>query len=179
MPNWTENDLQIRGCPEEVERLIAFVASEESIFDFSKIIPSPKEFKGVHSGSCTIDGIRCGVWREVDGKAVAIPAEELARWRREYGAVSWYDWNIEHWGTKWNAADPELDQIDGDNVVFHFSTAWSPPMPVVEKLAKLFPELRIKHDFFEMGCGFQGHFTYAGGVVVKHTEGKYHGKRGG
>ena len=48
----------------------------------------------------------------------------------------WYNWRIEHWGTKWNAY--ETDIVGYDNYLkVSFNTAWSCPFPVFEKLAKL------------------------------------------
>jgi hypothetical protein len=59
--------------------------------------------------------------------------------RQEHGANNWYDWAIEHWGTKWNAYDiVYLDGVDADHIygdiLVKIETAWSPPMPVLAAL---------------------------------------------
>jgi hypothetical protein len=56
----------------------------------------------------------------------------------------WSDWNRNNWGTKWNAYDTHIEPIEGDLCELRFDTAWSHPFPVVEALAKLFPEEQIK-----------------------------------
>lgn len=50
-----------------------------------------------------------------------------------YGSPSWYNWRITNWGTKWNVASDE-GEINPDGSIY-FSTAWSAPMPIIEKLA--------------------------------------------
>lgn len=41
----------------------------------------------------------------------------------EYKLTDWYRWNIDNWGTKWNAYDVEIYE---DTIVFY--TAWAPPV---------------------------------------------------
>jgi Ferredoxin-like domain in Api92-like protein len=52
----------------------------------------------------------------------------------------WYKWCCEHWGTKWDACDVEVDPLDDDDiettVEYHFNTAWTPPKPAVRAMAK-------------------------------------------
>ena len=45
-----------------------------------------------------------------------------------------YHWCMENWGTKWNAVDAFLSNIE-----YNFDTAWSAPIPVIQKLSRLFP----------------------------------------
>ena len=60
---------------------------------------------------------------------------------RKYGHATWYNWCIEHWGTKWNAYSNE--QEDEDTIIFE--TAWSNPAPVIQKLSEMYPEATIEH----------------------------------
>lgn len=61
---------------------------------------------------------------------------------QKYGAVNWYDFHLEHWGTKWNACDVSM-QTGGDILYYQFNTAWSVPFNIFKKLAELFPMLKI------------------------------------
>ena len=52
---------------------------------------------------------------------------------------NWYDWNCANWGTKWDLAPSDFDDDDGyyeeesnGRLQLHFSTAWSPPSPILE-----------------------------------------------
>lgn len=67
------------------------------------------------------------------------------------GAISqgWYDWNINNWGTKWDAGDVYADRADDTHMVYSFSTAWSPPMPVMHKLAEQYPNFDISFSYEE------------------------------
>lgn len=53
----------------------------------------------------------------------------------KYGAITWFQWCNEHWGTKWNSSSTCWE---GEFV--SFDTAWDAPVPVLEKLQELFPE---------------------------------------
>ena len=61
-----------------------------------------------------------------------------------YGYDTWYDWSCAKWGTKWNAYDILFDE---DNSVIEFDTAWSCPIPVLDKLAEI---------CYEYGVSFTG-----------------------
>ena len=66
----------------------------------------------------------------------------------EYGADTWYDWCIDHWGTKWNACECTIR----DNYL-EFETAWSAPFPVIEELSRCFPELLFHHEWADEDLG--------------------------
>ncbi len=66
-----------------------------------------------------------------------------------YGATTWYDWSIKNWGTKWNS----YDSWKGDDKGFQFSTAWSAPHPVIEALAKRYPDVFITHEWADEDIG--------------------------
>lgn len=57
----------------------------------------------------------------------------LRHWTEPY----WYGWNVDHWGTKWDASDVEITV--GFIIEITFSTAWSPPIPAIQGLAERFP----------------------------------------
>ena len=72
----------------------------------------------------------------------------------KYGYTSWYDWSIEHWGTKWNAYDQQI--IKGKTwVKFIFSTAWSMPLPIYKKLEELNLDFEVRFADENIGnnCG--------------------------
>ena len=58
----------------------------------------------------------------------------------QYGCGDWYGWCNRNWGTKWNAYDIHFDQ---ESQSIHFLTAWDTPMPVIDKLSQMFPEVEI------------------------------------
>ena len=96
-----------------------------------------------------------------------------------------YDWCVANWGTKWPASRVEVEgPVTGYDektleVVFHFDTAWSPPMPVIKRAAELYPALRFELRYFECGCCFNGLFRCSAGAVESNKCGAYFGTRGG
>ena len=172
MPNWCECDLTIEGPRDVLEKFLCEVASEASLFDFDRIVPYPDPF------------------RELDRLAAEwdkTPPEERTRPRPTDGFnQGGYEWCVEHWGTKWPARWVNLDrdewpddeESDG-RVSFSFSTAWSPPCPVVERAAERFPEFRFALRYFECGCQYQGILICDSGVLRADKAWPYYGSRGG
>lgn len=66
-----------------------------------------------------------------------------------HGMSTWYDWRRRFWGTKWNAMNFKTE--DADTV--RFDTAWTPPLPVIEKLAEMFPGKEIELTWADEGIG--------------------------
>jgi len=92
---------------------------------------------------------------------------------KKYGAKDWYDWCNMNWGTKWNSSDAECKLMEyGDTSVaqFTFATAWAPPIPVIEELAKQFPNTNIYISYDEPGMSFSGYFYYADGELSSQQE---------
>jgi len=162
MPNHTANLLTLSGPAQAIQDAIALLAGETAM-DFNRILPMPAELRDVHSGGCTIEGVYRTRWREQpgpDGKAVnvAIPEEELERWRREYRACDWWEWGIANWGTKWNAYTVGEWEISRSGTIasIRFETAWSPPEPVMLALSARFPGLDVSLEYADEMGNFLG-----------------------
>lgn len=73
----------------------------------------------------------------------------------------WYDWRVNHWGTKW---DIELSDIsisdDGKNLNAHFDSAWAPPIEAYHALVNM--GFRIDAIYSEPGAAFYGCFDEEG-----------------
>ena len=68
----------------------------------------------------------------------------------QYGCGDWYGWCNRNWGTKWNAYDIHFDQ---ESQSIHFLTAWDTPMPVIDKLSQMFPEVEIDLQWADEDIG--------------------------
>ena len=78
---------------------------------------------------------------------------------------NWYGWSCNNWGTKWNAC---YSRVDGDSI--YFWTAWSPCLPVVKELSRIFPDVPFVLSFVDEGGGFSGKENYYGGEIVSGEE---------
>lgn len=207
MPNWCSNDLYIYGKGrQEIVEAIAGVSCEGKPFliDFEKIIPTPEIMKDTNKGSQELnarillgwdDGSTMLGWDWVqqagikdveDLKAyllkkdpwLATLAKNMKRAQEETGFSNWYDWRVENWGTKWNA-DGGTREEQRTRILLTFSTAWSPPTPIVKALSEKYPKNKFSLRYYECGMGYKGHLAMKGGKVVAEEYGDYRGRRGG
>lgn len=83
--------------------------------------------------------------------------------------MDWYNWNSREWGCKWDAGDVYLDEtVNSDNsktLNYRFETPWSPPMPIVERLVEMYPQLVIDFEY-EEEQGWGGELTYVNGELT-------------
>lgn len=128
MPNWVTNKVHLFGERALLLEAQNFLRSEESAFDFNKLIPEPVEL--------------------LKFDAPVRNARQALKNTQNYGASDWYEWRIKYWQTKWNACDSRCEYI-GDELVFVFNTAWSWPEPIFQALIDKFPELEIRWEWHE------------------------------
>ena len=69
-----------------------------------------------------------------------------------------YDWCVKNWGTKWNS----YENVRIDDHTLAFETAWSPPFPIIQKLAKKFSPLNFHIYYIDEGGNFIGEATWLG-----------------
>jgi len=89
-----------------------------------------------------------------------------------FEVAGWYDWRVNNWGTKWDVVDVEITQSlllhddepdTGDpwtmNASFSFNcwTAWSPPVPVWDKLHEM--GISVDADYQDEGLMFEGRYV--------------------
>lgn len=155
MPNWVHNNLTITGDAEQVravkDRLSARYERKFMKFDKSGPITEVKVVEQDFS-----------FWNIVRPEG-----EALVRYEESLGGGGatpyWYDWNVNNWGTKWDA-DAELTEHAADHLQYQFDTAWSPPIEAMKALGSLFPEVHVELDW-EEEQGFGGTMTFTGGAV--------------
>jgi len=72
-------------------------------------------------------------------------------------ADGWYEWRVDNWGTKWDVYDSTCDRIDANALVLSFLSAWSPPMPIYEKLTDMGFDVTAR--YFDEGWMFIGEYN--------------------
>ena len=65
----------------------------------------------------------------------------------KYGAFTWFDWCVDHWGTKWNSSEGNMHEEDS----ISFTTAWNPPYRVLRMLSEKYPNQTFYCYFAEEG----------------------------
>ncbi|MDQ3190212.1 MAG: hypothetical protein M3Q58_01315 [Bacteroidota bacterium] len=82
---------------------------------------------------------------------------------REHGSVSWYEWNIANWGTKWNAYGQNDKRNNTDTI--YFKTAWSSPIKLIQELSRMFPLVKLDLTYADEDSG-----SNAGKIVLEKGE---------
>lgn len=88
---------------------------------------------------------------------------------QQYGFPTWYEWSINNWGTKWNAYDCiEIEDAAEARKELCFNTAWSAPHPILSKLAQMYPDVEIEHEWADEDFGHNlGRVKYKGDTILE------------
>ena len=120
MPNWFYFSLNVSGKKEDVQSFVENVKGKEGT---------------------TYEG------REFDFNHFIPQPEGLYDEKSEDNIFpNWYNWNIENWGTKWNASVDDAyvaSDKEGFPYEYHYDmrTAWADPRPVIFKMIEMYPQL--------------------------------------
>lgn len=141
MPNWTTNIITIKHDNKSlIDAIAALEQSEVGVLQH--LLPCPEELKD--------DDLT--TWSR--GPEQAARDAKKAALKAKYGFESWYDWNIAHWGTKWDLCEPSFTREDDNTIVIHCQTAWSPPLDAF---------MNIKPQGYRIRCMYSGEgHEYAG-----------------
>lgn len=177
MPNHITSIITLNGSEKRIEELKENIKSKESIFDFNKIIPMPKDLDiNIYKVNFTnfvfynkdLSVIEFAKKFREECKADFNERFEKAALQGiinylKYGYVSWYSWSIDNWGTKWNSYEAEY--LSGNKITFQ--TAWEFPKPIIQKLSELYPELTIIAEYYAEDFGYHlGSCTFKEGILI-------------
>ena len=164
MPNHVTNILQIEAGNEEI--ILGMIKGKDDFIDFNTIEPMPEELRRTTSPQRIISAEEFAK-QTADTFGKGITQEMSDDLYKRFGANNWYDWSIKNWGTKWNAYDTAVTD-DGD---IQFSTAWSTPIALIEKLSKLYPEAIFRVKFADEDLGYNcGEYAYQNGEMIEAYE---------
>lgn len=74
------------------------------------------------------------------------------------------------WGSKWDAARAQVEEICDGVVEYVFDTAWSPPLPFVLRASEKFPGLSFHIKYEELGFDLVGRLTAREGQIRRFAE---------
>ena len=90
--------------------------------------------------------------------------KELEDTKAHSDKPNWYDWRVEHWGTKWDISAC-LNYDDEEYLEYSFESSWAPPVRFLEKVSKDFPLLKFVLKYEEEGVGFIGRAIACNGLM--------------
>lgn len=174
MPNWCLNLLKVEGKPNEVLKFmeLSIVESKDNsnqdvsgfkVFTMSGILPLPTELS--ETTTLILQG---------DEKSKVEIEKKKQSLRETYGYDNCRDWQINMWGTKWDA--DTINIYSGRRwshyLCILYNTAWSPNIPWVKYAATKFPKLKFYLSFEEPSCDFCGVLICKGSKVIKEVTGQ-------
>ncbi len=196
MPNYVQNNITFSGDDAEIKKMLESIKADEIGFgsiDFNKIIPIPESLI-IESGSSSNKGIEMvksylenmpeelknkeGTYEDFfddlrNHSADISDEEDKKIWDigvkavynlYKYDVPTWYEWCCKNWGTKWNACS--CSEANENSKTISFQTAWDTPLPVMEKLSKMFPAIEIQTEYADENIGENcGQYTFKGGEL--------------
>jgi hypothetical protein len=177
MPNWVYNGLTIEGNAEQVKSLIVqmnkpFVDSIKPNGDLAFSIQQRKYINPIFSFRNIIAPTDMEAYH-----SVPVFPEKFSL---AFEGNDWYNFNNREWGTKWDVAVAEGDEYptttieeaeNGENYVVHynFETAWSRPVPAIQKLSNQYPTLLFTLSY-EEETGWGGEMEFLRGEIISESE---------
>ena len=166
MSNQVTNFISFGNGPEQVaafHKMLRELRQEDDVYgslDFNKLIPMPEPLN-IESGTWTNQGLQAyrsfmtGRKNAETFKKEHPDAWELGRQAYEniqkYGYPTWFEWRIQHWGTRCNAYScVELRQ--GDQTM-RFETAWRRVLEIVRALSKKYPDQTVTYRWADAELG--------------------------
>lgn len=140
MPNWCDNHITIRHDDKaKIDEIMATEGTEKGILQ--TIIPCPEDLN-----------ITAGFMGDEEEQR-QLELKEQANIAK-HGYKNWYDWQVAHWGTKWDLCDAVLTRVDDNTVEVSCQTAWSPPVAAYETMTEKGYE--VTAYYYEPGMCYAG-----------------------
>ena len=188
MPNHIQNRLFVQGQPEAV---MNYIKGQGVRIDFNTIIAMPECLKNYNPYSHIITAVEKKYQTALNPNALIASMQALNREKQkinfegeeqkafergcknfeETGYVSWYEWSIANWNTKWNAYGTP-DSRDTDDTIY-FQTAWSNVSDLIKKLSGFFSS-----SFFyewadeDIGSNAGRAVARGGNLVINRAQGR-------
>ena len=151
MPNWCHNVLNVSGPANLVDQFLLKAANKDIPLSLNSLVPQNTKAKRYQNA----------VQRHVAGEG-------------SNPNFNWYDWNIDHWGCKWDCRDVTVTVAIGcgqkagceqKTVVFTFETPYNPPTKVYRKITAKFKGLSFNAYAWEPNMSFWCHFSSKDGFI--------------
>lgn len=84
----------------------------------------------------------------------------------QHGAITWYEWCINNWGTKWNAYGYDYMDYHPKENVLEYNTAWSNVPEILQVLSEKFPNVEFRYEYADEDIGVNvGRLDFLNGEV--------------
>jgi hypothetical protein len=179
MPNWCDNTLRVIGAKTTVRKFMRAGANKEGrwkdnkVLSFHKLYPVPDDVLSVPD-IWTTEGLELWVKKEEAEEEYRKFMRLPLRFPNGVPKIKPYDWKSQNWGTNRDALNVGVSYAPfrGDRFVaeYHFDTAWSPPLPLIDNVAKSFKTLQFSLQYVGECNEFRGVVVWKNGAVFKEVE---------
>jgi len=97
-----------------------------------------------------------------------IPMDEALLDNDAHADDGWYTWRLQNWGTKWDVYETHCNRFDANTLQLYFYTAWSPPIPIYDKLTDMGFEVTAR--YLDEGWGYIGEYTEGNDWCIDDVE---------
>lgn len=147
MPNWIQTEIELSGSEADIKSVIDLIRNEQGDVDFSKIVPYPKYWECPEKYFIKPTDIEVKQFGFSD-KPRLHSSKFSIDVMEDYPYLDWYNWQVDNWGTKWNANDSYVIS----NYI-SYQTAWCFSEPILKKLSELFPNVEFLFKYADEDIG--------------------------
>lgn len=147
MPNWCDNNVEIRGPEESIKKLVDLVQANAK--NRAAAFPEAEEMR-------------------ISMLQTFLPLSDYYSGMEGFNNGG-YEWCLQNWGCKWPESHFHLIPVS-DGVDLMFETPWSPPTEGYHYISTKFPDLMFFHYFRDEGMMFMGIEVYQNGMVIFENE---------
>jgi Ferredoxin-like domain in Api92-like protein len=163
MPNWVRNSV-IVSAKSETKSIFIEGPTNKNLREFFDKITAKHPLANNEDGEFSFHNViepDPEIWSDYDTGPVSLST-------KADNPNNWYDWNIEHWGTKWDVIDCSSSFWKSDkteNIELSFNTAWSPPEPIINEFIDICRKKKLNLSWY-----FEEEQGWGGRVIVKDGE---------
>lgn len=180
MPNWCDNTLRVIGAKTTVRKFMRAGSDRGSqwrdgkILSFRKLYPVPDDVASVPDNIGTTEGLELWVKKEEAEEEYRKFMRLPLRFPNGVPRIKPYDWKSQNWGCTRDASNVGVSYTPfrGDRFMaeYHFDTAWSPPLSLIDNVAESFKTLQFSLQYVGECNEFRGVVVWKNGVVVREME---------
>ena len=168
MPNHVTNILVVVGNEAQLKAVSLALLDKEGLVDFNNSIPIPKELEGTSSPARIISATEYKEQEDKIARGETVFSKGITQkisqdLIEKYGYDNWYDWQLNTWGTKWNAYSQESLSENS----FKFETAWATPSNFLLNFSAMFPEVTFEMKYADEDMGYNvGEYHVKDGEII-------------
>lgn len=189
MPNWVCNTLKITGAAEDMKAFMekAIVRNEKgTIWKLSNTLPLPAGGKCNSAAPLCLDKVN---WDEVrkallewQAGHLDIDTLDISQFNDtkdvskalcdDFCCVERNKWEFLFWGIKWDIIEEEIKTMTDTMFEIFFRSATYTPFKWLEHMILLYPRLKFKLSYYEIGFDMTGVFYSSKDGELAHQQGR-------